>query len=69
MRLMTWCGDGVWVAIRNEPTLKLYHAFTLEHLQDIDIEPCVEKLTGGEWLSQSVNQSLTQSNGQSDALT
>ncbi|KAF6035312.1 SPAG9 [Bugula neritina] len=46
VRLLTWSGDGVWVAIRNDVTLRLYHAFTMEHLQDINIQPCVEKLIG-----------------------
>ncbi|XP_067949337.1 C-Jun-amino-terminal kinase-interacting protein 4-like isoform X1 [Watersipora subatra] len=44
VRLMAWCGDGVWVAIRNDTTLRLFNAHTLEHLQDIDIQCCVDKL-------------------------
>ena len=44
--MLAWSGDGVWIALRNETTLRLHHAFTLEHLQDLDIEPCVTKLLG-----------------------
>ena len=30
-------GDGVWVSVRLDSTLRLYHADTFEHLQDIDV--------------------------------
>ena len=45
---MAWVGDGVWVSIRLDSTLRLYHAHTHEHLQDVDIEPYVSKMLG-EW--------------------
>ena len=45
VRLLSWSGDGVWIAIRNDTTLRLYHAFTQEHLQDLDIQGCVDKLS------------------------
>ncbi len=41
---MTWAGDGVWLSVRLSSTLQLYHAQTFQHLQDIDIQPCVEKM-------------------------
>ena len=44
---MAWVGDGVWVSIRLDSTLRLYHAHTLDHLQDVDIEPYVSKMLGG----------------------
>ena len=47
MRQMAWVGDGVWVSIRLDSTLRLYHAHTLDHLQDVDIEPYVSKMLGG----------------------
>ena len=33
VRQMAWIGDGVWVSIRLDSTLRLYHAHTHEHLQ------------------------------------
>ncbi|UJR21922.1 hypothetical protein I4U23_024991 [Adineta vaga] len=41
---MTWSGDGVWLSIRLSSTLQLYHAHTYQHLQDVDIQPYVEKM-------------------------
>eukprot|EP00092_Neocalanus_flemingeri_P028350 GFUD01030787.1.p1 GENE.GFUD01030787.1~~GFUD01030787.1.p1 ORF type:complete len:1108 (+),score=232.96 GFUD01030787.1:653-3976(+) len=46
VRQMAWVGDGVWVSIRLDSTLRLYHAHTHEHLQDVDIEPYVSKMLG-----------------------
>ena len=46
MRNMQWIGAGVWLSIRLDSTLRLYHAHTFEHLQDVDIEPFVAKMLG-----------------------
>ncbi|KAJ9578644.1 hypothetical protein L9F63_005134, partial [Diploptera punctata] len=46
VRQMAWLGDGVWVTIRLDSTLRLYHAHTCQHLQDVDIEPYVSKMLG-----------------------
>lgn len=46
VRQMACYGDGVWVSIRLDSTLRLYHATTYEHLQDVDIEPYVSKMLG-----------------------
>ncbi|GLH16726.1 C-Jun-amino-terminal kinase-interacting protein 3 [Gryllus bimaculatus] len=46
VRQMVWLGDGVWVSIRLDSTLRLYHAHTYQHLQDVDIEPYVSKMLG-----------------------
>lgn len=46
VRQTAWCGDGVWISIRLDSTLRLYHARTYEHLQDVDIEPYVSKMLG-----------------------
>jgi hypothetical protein len=43
---MTWSGDGVWLSIRLSSTLQLYHAHTYQHLQDVDVQPYVEKMIG-----------------------
>lgn len=39
-------GDGVWVSIKMDSTLRLYHAHTYQHLKDVDIEPYVSKMLG-----------------------
>lgn len=46
VRQMVWVGDGVWVSIRLDSTLRLYHTHTYQHLQDVDIEPYVSKMLG-----------------------
>lgn len=46
MRQMACAGAGVWVSIRLDSTLRLYHGTTQEHLQDVDIEPYVSKMLG-----------------------
>lgn len=46
VRQLAWIGDGVWVSIRLDSTLRLYNAHTYNHLQDIDIEPYVSKMLG-----------------------
>uniref|UniRef100_A0A8C8E0B9 Mitogen-activated protein kinase 8 interacting protein 3 n=1 Tax=Oryzias sinensis TaxID=183150 RepID=A0A8C8E0B9_9TELE len=46
VRQLAWIGDGVWVSIRLDSTLRLYHAHTHQHLQDVDIEPYVSKMLG-----------------------
>lgn len=62
IRIMTQNGLGIWVSIRLDSTLRLYHAisgksrgffhghffiiYSGEHLQDIDVEPFVSKMFG-----------------------
>lgn len=46
VRQLSCIGDGVWVSIRLDSTLRLYNAHTYNHLQDVDIEPCVSSLIG-----------------------
>ncbi|KAG7459381.1 hypothetical protein MATL_G00209990 [Megalops atlanticus] len=46
VRLLAWAGDGIWVSIRLDSTLRLFHARTYQHLQDVDIEPYVSKMLG-----------------------
>ncbi|XP_078135386.1 C-Jun-amino-terminal kinase-interacting protein 4 isoform X2 [Sander vitreus] len=46
VRQLAWDGDGIWVSIRLDSTLRLYHAHTFQHLQDVDIEPYVSKMLG-----------------------
>ncbi|XP_076319409.1 C-Jun-amino-terminal kinase-interacting protein 4-like isoform X29 [Tachypleus tridentatus] len=46
VRQMAWIGDGVWISIRLDSTLRMYHAHTYQHLQDVDIEPYVSKMLG-----------------------
>ncbi|XP_072930761.1 JNK-interacting protein 3 isoform X3 [Epargyreus clarus] len=46
VRQMACDGDGVWVSIKMDSTLRLYHAHTYKHLIDVDIEPYVSKMLG-----------------------
>ncbi|KAK0156387.1 C-Jun-amino-terminal kinase-interacting protein 4 [Merluccius polli] len=46
VRQLAWQGDGIWVSIRLDSTLRLFHAHTFQHLQDVDIEPYVSKMLG-----------------------
>ncbi|XP_064172035.1 C-Jun-amino-terminal kinase-interacting protein 4-like isoform X2 [Anguilla rostrata] len=46
VRLLAGAGDGIWVSIRLDSTLRLFHASTYQHLQDVDIEPYVSKMLG-----------------------
>jgi len=46
VRQMLVIGDGVWVSIRLDSTLRLYHSKTYQHLQDVDVEPYVSKVLG-----------------------
>ncbi|XP_016318823.1 C-Jun-amino-terminal kinase-interacting protein 4-like [Sinocyclocheilus anshuiensis] len=46
VRQLAWVGDGIWVSIRLDSTLRLFHAHTFQHLQDVDIEPYVSKMLG-----------------------
>ena len=43
---MAWANDGVWVSIRLDTTLRLYHARTRQHLQYLDIEPFITRMLG-----------------------
>lgn len=46
VRQLVWIGDGVWCSIRLDSTLRLYHAHTYQHMQDVDVEPYVSKMLG-----------------------
>ncbi|KAK7938340.1 hypothetical protein WMY93_001666 [Mugilogobius chulae] len=46
VRQLAWVGEGIWVSIRLDSTLRLFHAHTYQHLQDVDIEPYVSKMLG-----------------------
>ncbi|KAI1883906.1 hypothetical protein AGOR_G00220910 [Albula goreensis] len=46
VRMLAGAGDGMWVSIRLDSTLRLFHARTYQHLQDVDIEPYVSKMLG-----------------------
>lgn len=46
MRTMVWVGDGVWVSIRLDSTIRLYHAYNYNHLQDVDVQPFIIKMLG-----------------------
>nr|XP_014353028.1 PREDICTED: C-Jun-amino-terminal kinase-interacting protein 4-like [Latimeria chalumnae] len=46
VRHMAACEDGVWVSVRLDSTLRLFHAQTGQPLQEVDIEPFVSRMLG-----------------------
>jgi len=38
--------DGIWISIRLDSTLRLYHAKTYQPLQYLDIEPFITRMLG-----------------------
>ncbi|CAH1726033.1 unnamed protein product [Aphis gossypii] len=48
VRTMVWVGDGVWVSIRLDSTIRLYHAYNYNHLQDVDVQPFIIKMLGSD---------------------
>ena len=43
---MVTVGDGVWMSFRFESILRLFHAATFTHIQDLDIAPSVHRVLG-----------------------
>ncbi|XP_050539703.1 JNK-interacting protein 3 [Daktulosphaira vitifoliae] len=48
VRTMVWVGDGVWISIRLDSTIRLYHAYNYTHLQDVDVQPFIIKMLGSD---------------------
>lgn len=48
---MVAVGDGVWLAFKYDSILRLFHAATYTHIQDLDIAPSVQRVLGecGGW--------------------
>ena len=46
IRQLCWAGDGVWISIRLDSSIRLFHAHDHRHLQDVDVEPYVSKMLG-----------------------
>ena len=46
IRHLAVSGVGVWVSIRMESTLKLFHAVTHQHLQDLNPEASIIRILG-----------------------
>ena len=49
-------GEGVWVSIRLDSTIRLFHAKTKQHLQYLDIEPFVTRMLGTSSLGLSLTR-------------
>lgn len=43
---MLTVGDGVWVSFKNDSLLRLFHATSFAHMQDLDVSPSVHKTVG-----------------------
>jgi hypothetical protein len=41
---MLTVGDGVWVAFKKDSVLRLFHATSFAHMQDLDVAPSVHKV-------------------------
>jgi hypothetical protein len=46
IRQMAWIGEGVWISIRLDNTLRLFHTHTHQHLQDLNVESLSSMMTG-----------------------
>lgn len=46
VRHLAHINDGVWVSIRLDSTLRLYHSKTYQQLQYLDIEPFITRMLG-----------------------
>ncbi|CAM5130897.1 unnamed protein product [Natator depressus] len=57
VRHMVLAGDGVWVSVRLDPTLRLFHAATGQPLQEIDLTPFVHSIFGPNTLGFSLHVS------------
>jgi len=53
---MVWVGDGVWVSIRLDSTIRLYHAYNYNHLQDVDVQPFIIKMLGKTFVLKLINK-------------
>jgi len=42
--LLAHCGSGLWVTLVDSPIVKLYHAETLKHLQDINVGMSIRRV-------------------------
>lgn len=48
VRHMVWTGEGVYMSIRLDSTIRLFHSKTYKHLQDVDIQPHLSSMLGTE---------------------
>ena len=52
---MVTVGDGVWISLKYDSTLRLFHATNFAHMQDLDIAPSIRRVLGegSSWFSSS----------------
>uniref|UniRef100_A0A915LVR6 Uncharacterized protein n=1 Tax=Meloidogyne javanica TaxID=6303 RepID=A0A915LVR6_MELJA len=46
IRQLAHYGSGVWISIRLDSTIRLFHTETYQHLQDLDVESFITKMLG-----------------------
>ncbi|KAG8434036.1 hypothetical protein GDO86_012411 [Hymenochirus boettgeri] len=56
VRHMASTAEGVWVSVRLDSTLRLFHAETGQPLQELELEPFIHKMLGSSSLGMSVAQ-------------
>ena len=39
-------GEGVWISLKQDSTLRLYNGTTFTHMQDLDIAPAIKRNIG-----------------------
>lgn len=44
-------GEGVWVAFKHDSVIRLFHATSFTHMQDLDVAPSIHKILGNATLS------------------
>lgn len=44
-------GEGVWVAFKHDSVIRLFHATSFTHMQDLDVAPSIHKILGNVTLS------------------
>ncbi|KAM4703078.1 C-Jun-amino-terminal kinase-interacting protein 4-like [Rhinophrynus dorsalis] len=56
VRHLAAAGDGVWVSVRLDSILRLFHAQTGQILQELELEPYIQKMMGSSTFGRSMAQ-------------
>ncbi|XP_072281532.1 C-Jun-amino-terminal kinase-interacting protein 4-like isoform X2 [Pyxicephalus adspersus] len=56
VRHIAAAGDGVWVSVRLDSILRLFHAQTGQPLQELELEPFIQKMLGSSSFGMSMAQ-------------
>ncbi|XP_068097162.1 C-Jun-amino-terminal kinase-interacting protein 4-like [Hyperolius riggenbachi] len=56
VRHLAVAGDGVWVSVRLDSILRLFHAKTGQPLQELELEPFIQRMLGASSFGMSMTQ-------------